>query len=581
MKKTLKRALIVIALVVTAVLVFSFSSSAVENCGVGNHLTGTRVVEPTCTEGGWTETYCTVCKEVFGKDTFTTALGHDFVNANWTYAVSGDGYIYQAKCARENCNTVTNDGKFYYAVTLANPWTTETTTTKDELSYATLAKTYKTATITDVNGNECVLYVEQGDTIADYVVANYEGIESYSYGNNTATSWLWNMINRNLIFRQKDKDYGKYTFTGWTTYENNAEADSFFDVEATAIEENTTLYSSFKGELVYYTVSYVNQNGKKLTIPFEVAHGAKADDSIFLPDTNGVYGNPPSLEESTGFYYVFTGWDRDINAIYGNCEIVAEFDTVRKTYRYVFCDYQGNPIYLSDGTPITEDITYGKAATVTQIIPSSATAKPADSVYIYSWSGEWLIKDTNLCVNNGGVNAFTVPNYVEYKDIRHVDCDTIYLVPGYVTKKAIYDVVITIKIPEDNYYLGEVNIQITDANGQIVGYGATDVNGEFTCTVNYSDQFYVTAVTPDEKYVGEGTFRYRSSDGKYYCTVNMAISESYNNDNSYKCTCIHHNTLFRSIWVRILNLLYRLFNVKYVCCYDMYATIGSLLSYTP
>ena len=46
------------------------------------------------------------------------------------------------------------------------------------------------------------------------------------------------------------------------------------------------------------------------------------------------------------------------------------------------------------------------------------------------------------------------------------------------------------------------------------------------------------------------------------------------------CSCIHHNALLQPIVVRLFNILYSFFNVKYVCCYDMYSTIGPLLDYT-
>ena len=51
-------------------------------CGVAMptapHTCATRGKEATCTESGYTETYCTVCEKVIGERTESAALGHDF-----------------------------------------------------------------------------------------------------------------------------------------------------------------------------------------------------------------------------------------------------------------------------------------------------------------------------------------------------------------------------------------------------------------------------------------------------------------------------------------------------------------------
>ena len=46
------------------------------------------------------------------------------------------------------------------------------------------------------------------------------------------------------------------------------------------------------------------------------------------------------------------------------------------------------------------------------------------------------------------------------------------------------------------------------------------------------------------------------------------------------CSCICH-TVFKPVWVGILNLLNSLFKLEFVCCDDMFANIGSELNYGP
>ena len=61
--------------------------------------------------------------------------------------------------------------------------------------------------------------------------------------------------------------------------------------------------------------------------------------------------------------------------------------------------------------------------------------------------------------------------------------------------------------------------------------------------------------------------------------MDLSLNKEYPEEHQSRCRCICHNSFFRGIWVRVLNIMYRLFKIEYVCCYDMYATIGDLLAY--
>lgn len=552
MKKTMKKALIVLSVVIAAVLMMTFMASAATDCGDGKHLTGERVIAPTCTTGGYTETYCTVCGKVFGTSDHIAALGHDYDSAEWKYVTNGNGFDYQAECARENCGVVKTDGKFYHSVTFVNPWATDTETTKEELSYTSLAKTWK-------NEELLTIYVVEGGTVN-------EGVDAK---------------------RQKDYDFGEYDLSGWTLAPADSgdftESDFFlFGDDGDTIDKNTNLYAAFTGNPeVYYTVQFYNANGVAFTREISVRHGKKVDDDIFKPDENGVYQNVPQLEETASHYFTFSKWNIDINALYGDTVIVAVYDNNPKMYEYIFCDYQGNELH-------TETVAYGAASVYNGNADFAAEMeRPKDRTYIYAWMGEFTIENT---VHTTHISSMKAP--MGYLDTRYKDSEdyeVIRLIPAYVQRLVEYQFDLTAIIPSTepdmDYYLDKVIVQILNDKGQYVGGGRTsDVNGKavFKCFLRDSQYYTITAVTEDEKYHGEKVlernFIYDATYTKISTTINLELNEDYVNGN--RCSCIHHNAIVRGLWVRILNLLYRLFNVKYVCCDDMYATLGDVLVYT-
>ncbi|MBQ8503893.1 MAG: hypothetical protein IJ491_06430 [Clostridia bacterium] len=555
MKKTMKKALILMTVVIATMLIMTFAASAASDCGDGKHLTGTRVIEATCTSGGYTETYCTVCDTVFGTSDHVAALGHDYDNAEWNYVTNGNGFNYQAECARDNCSAVKNDGKFYHSVSFINPWATDTTTTKAEISYTVLAKTWK-------NEQVGLTYVEENGTVSEGVDAS----------------------------RQKDYDFGKYDLSGWTLAPVDSgeftESDLFvFGADGTKVTENTTLYAAFTGDSeVYYSVQFYNANGTPLTRDIAVRHGQKVDDSIFRPDENGVYDNAPTLPETSKYYYTFDRWTIDINALYGNATIAAVYVNNPKMYEYIYYRYEGSELKEY----ATETVVYGEPSKYYGDPEfKKAMEREKDRTYVYAWLGDFVVVDG---IHTTSISSMQAP--VGYLDTRYKDSEDyepIRLAPKHVTNLVEYSFNLTAVIPSTesdvNYYLDKIIIQVLNDKGQYVGGGRTsNVDGEavFSCLLNDSQYYTITAVTEDGKYeaekVLERTFIYDTTYTNISTTVYLELSEDYVKGNS--CSCIHHNTLFRGLWVRILNLLYNLFNVKYVCCDDMYATLADVLAYT-
>lgn len=551
MKRTMKKALVLICVILAAVLVMSFTGFAASDCGDGNHKEGKRIVEATCTTAGYTDTYCTVCGKLFSTNITESALGHDYVDAGYYYTENGDSYLKKRDCNR--CDFIDVDSGTYYAVEFLNPWVTDTLC--PDITYTDLAMTWKTQ-------QAALKYVLSGDAVsADDV----------------------------KVLRQKDKAFGLYKLSGWSeTVVDSGEftAETLFDF-ATPITENTTIYAAFTGiEDVHYTVRYVNADGERASIDFEVYHGKKADDSLFQPqgtDENGkvIYANALTLKEDNHRYYTFDRWNIDINHIYGTVSIKAIYNAHEKVYEYVFLNYKGEEI-------AREEVAYGTASVYSGDTEfESKMARPKDRTYIYAWKGNFLVQG-----ENHSTNIATLIPHMSAKDTRYKDDQyykPTYLIPMYSQQLVEYVFNLTCIIPDSEHdkddYLDALIVQIVDDKGQLVASGRTsNVGGNAVFKTKLRDsQFYVvTAVSEDEKYRGEKTidrkFIYDTTYTDINATINLEISEDYLE--GLRCNCIHHNTLLRPIIVRIFNILYNLFNFKYVCCDDMYATLGDVLAYT-
>lgn len=559
MKKTMKKVLIIMAVVITAMLMMTFAASAATDCGDGLHLTDARVIAPTCTEGGYTETFCTVCGKIFGTSDHKAALGHDYENANWNYVTNGDHFIYQATCARENCGTVKNDGITYYSVEFYNPWVAAAY--DDEITYTKVVSEWKTQQLG-------LIYVAKDG------FANDEDI--------TAS-------------RKKDKAYGEYIFAGWADSAKDADelvSSDIIDLAATPVTANTELYAAFEGNPeVYYLVQYNNANGYPLTREIAVRHGQKVDDSIFLPDENGEYQNTNllSMPETNKYYYTFSGWNIDINHLYGDTAVIANYNNNPKLYEYIYCDYEGNVLRDSEGNELKETLGYGAVSEYhDDAVFAGLMERPKDRTYIYAWvgamttgKGNYSTSITNMCPPAGALDM----RYANEEDYA-----PIYIMPAHTPRLVEYVFNLTAVIPEtennQRYYLDKIIVNVLNDKGQLVGTGRTTASDDgkavFKCTLNDSKYYTITAVTEDEKYraemVLERTFIYDPTYTVINTTINLELSEDY--VAGTRCSCIHHMAILRQPWVTILNLLYRIFNVKYVCCDDMYATLGDVLAYT-
>ncbi len=603
MKKTIKRALLLITVVAVMMTVAVFAMAADCEHSYSKSVT----VYPTCTENGYTISVCVDCGKEVTITNLVSPVNHGLLDR--VYTLVGDSYELTRDCgkvhkhlvrnadgsikfdAEDNavyedvaCDFVYKSANTYYSVSFVNPcvsaatdpaiaYTAVTTALKAEK----LAVTNKAEAVFDEdnttdpvkeyynNGSEIILFVKAGTT------AEYKG----------ATP-----------LRNKDYNYGAYKFAGWSKTNNvastNVDASGIITLSEAAINENTTFFARFEGETKYYVVNFSDYDSTPLSgNGIIVCHGQKVTFDAAEPKRDADVANT----------YVFSGWVRDgkevsLDNIYANVSVVAKYDAIPNSYKVSYVDYKNNPIeFIDNGEYVTEEtVVYGTESAAASFITKDMLAKAPDREFIYEFSGKWTFKENNKYFTT--LNNLKVPEYYYDAEGNYVNTkngDSFTLVPVYNSKRVVYtyrfQVVNTMFDDDDkSHTLKDFSIQIKDSSGQLIATGKTDSKGLFVTTLNYSLGYTITAVSADNKYLAEQfiaapTYDDSTSDINY--TLRPSRNPDYDSDHHSSCGCICHNTFFKPLIVRIYNILYRLFKIKYVCCYDMYANIGSVLVYTP
>lgn len=627
MKKTMKRYLSFLLAVMMLVTSVGFSVSAATTC---SHETATgdptyyKEIAPTCETMGYKIYYCTKCS-IPEKGIMVEASRGDYTNPYghlWgedIYESNGNGaYRKYNLCTRKYLNAdneivecgakaIEREDENEVVYYLVNFYNNKVTASYDDtVTYTKVAKTYKAPVL---------LY-------SAYVKS---GTEAY--------------YEADIPSREKTKAFAKYSFVGWTEDAELREATSVDNLstyecaDLSKIDGNKNYYPVFVGEthgasgiithdVVVYTV---NEEGTVVpgTVNQEIVHGGSPKYSY-----NGEYYPEPSMPEDIVNTYTFNGWSTEHNdvsgkpgiplksekiseteviygiedfPVYGDVNFYPTFIANPKDYTVEFYRYDGKtPVeytFATDGSdnPLKTKAVFDGVHLKTNLYEVSgikllnedkkAMDKPSDDTYMYIWKGNWAL----LSAEGTAGRTVDLRNFsVIESDLIEVDGKkVIRLVPVYERVKQLYAVDIIMSVPsgeDSDYYRGEADVHVVANNGQLVASGKTDENGRFRCYLYNQRPFTVTIATQDEKYLGNATINFLqkvdgNTDTEAYvnrCNVEMAMNPDYETH----CTCIHHNSLLQPLIVRIYNILYNLFNVKYVCCYDMYSTIGPLLAYT-
>ena len=345
--------------------------------------------------------------------------------------------------------------------------------------------------------------------------------------------------------REKDFAYGKYNFTGW-------------DVDTgslNAVTTNIIASAAFEGEKVTHYISFFDADGKRLTIEQTASHGG----AVQKP-------NDPDLGNVNFQRRFFTGWDYDYSHIYKDGGIHPEYFFIPNQYHLIYCDW--------DGTELAwEDFYIGDPATNNPTNPVRSNTNE----YIYSFSGDWYSEEEMAKLENGekatpiNLDRLTLP--FEYSEKPEGTEYKVYAKYDQRLKRYPLDLKVTYS---DGYPAANCAIQIQGADGALLTTGYTDNNGKAHLELIYSTE-YTISVTDNLGSAKQEKFTIAVTTGPY----NMVLGDArgLHEGEADRCTCICHSPL-SGIHIWFLNLLYSIFKIKYVCCYDMYATHGGELKYT-
>ncbi|MBO7319354.1 MAG: hypothetical protein J6V06_04965 [Clostridia bacterium] len=636
MKKSFKKHLMLV-LIVVAILTATFSISyaasnglpdtiVCSNCNSTQKAELGNKIEPQCDAEGYTEIICSNCKTLYGTTATVDKLGHKTESYTYTLEKNGEYFEHIKKCTRELCDYSEVESRLvaddqgevtavpvkYCQVNFTNNFVAEVFESNVFCPYAKLAavdadNAYSTKTET--------IYVEFPAGKAETPV-----------------------VASGTPYRMADRYYGRYIFAGWLTqaqideaYTASASTSTFglkYDTHEICNGKNLVINSTTgKKEMSKADKDYYDNliNAAEANVPAVTATTAACYDlyAIFEVDTavehtvnfynyDGTLlysdkvnhatqsakfeGDLPEREDNLEYTYDFLYWNlygtatqmssyRDIDAVYGDVNVIAHYRNNLRHYKLLFCDLDGKPIIdtfdrvtLAGFGKTNDDI-----PEVGLEINNNKMVKPFyDERYIYEPTGKWLVPSRGNYVVN--LNHVTLPDGT----LDENEIEYIVLVPQYQKYVRMYKLAVDIIYDDDtNYHPEEIDLQVTNAEGKVVGFATVDRSEKYykdktyriSFDVEYSSQYTIVGTSTGYKGTGGTMFHTMNpttpdDDGPGQVLVTMKVLEGD------PCGCICH-TFFKPVWVGILNLLNSLFKLEFVCCEDMFANIGSELNYGP
>ncbi len=404
--------------------------------------------------------------------------------------------------------------------------------------------------------------------------------------------------------RRKDASFGEYTFAGWVDGEGNAVEFPF------VANQDATFYASFTGVEIECEIDFRcdgvaldaegNLQPEIITVPVkdpetgevmkDALDGHVITENIVNPAAHVFYtvpyggsaadkkpSNDPVRQEIDPHYNsVFQGWDYDLEHIYKSGSINAVFKMVGKTYTFEFCDY--------DGTSLGKrEIVYGEACTD---VPEVAHRSFGTNTSNYYFDDEWNTVQDGLQTGLGeSINMNEILfSYAEpdpkTKEIK------VYAQYWQQLREYFFSLHL---IDEDGEPAADVHVQVAGPDNQLLtvftdeslghngGVGVTDENGWVKLSVPYQESYTVSAYDTYYNLAAQKTLTLYDIENEAQITLQLKEPYDLNNGQQY-CNDVCHSFI-GGLWITGLNLFYRLFKVKYVCCYDMYAAHGDRLVY--
>ena len=308
-----------------------------------------------------------------------------------------------------------------------------------------------------------------------------------------------------------------YTFKAW-------------DKEVTSVSGNVTYTATYDATYIEYTVVFKNYDGTVLS-----SKTYHYGDTVEEPST-------PTKPADNTYTYVFKGWNKNIVAVSGDAEYIAQFDPVYIEYTVVFKNYD-------DSVLSSETYHYG------DIVATPETPnKPSDNVYFYTFNG-WD-KTVVACNGNAEYKATYLPNYREYSIVfknydgtilsqRNYHYDDDIIVPENPTQEANligtfefvgWDKKIT-KCQGDKVYTATYDIVYIDYTVIFKNYDGTVLSSK---TYHYSDAVEEPS-TPTKPADNTYTYTFKAWDKE---VVSVAGNVTYTA--TYDATYIEYTIVFKN-----------------------------------
>ncbi len=620
MKKTFKKQLVLFATVMIMMIIAMVMPASAEDapCKGKTHnmadLTPV-VYAPTCTQKGYTQWRCDVCDEIIigepYKEDVTMETGHKY---EVSYVLVDGAYKRIRTCQNELCqraegslpeekNMVAADGDIkYYLVEYWNPYALPAADAENHADYFLPEFYVKENPATWVS----IAYARE-QFFPVNLTANVDATKSevkYEIIDEDGSIRLYAQEDATLpVYRgltptkNKNVEFGKFIFNNsWTTRIDGPKM----------IRE-----AEFTGEKGFVTATFYNGNGSAVytkSVPYGTAIAYPAEH---------IY---PSKDADQYNKYTYTNWRlgkngvktfglyESMDTLYYSTDVIPEFSTEANSYTVQFEKFGGAAI----GTAVAG---VQKDKSIRDILssagindPEKEFFRPRDNQFIYTQqTNKWQITKVNgeEVSSNAFINSdkfalnhnIYVKNGDTLKEVLLRGNATITLAPVYTKNDVIYTLNVKIR---SNYFakddvldnnsgvvtsdiLGKFLITLKDANGNILNQGITNKDGECTLSVAYTDTVFVYAQTKDNtKYYGDHSVALKYFNGTEDPVVNVSIAPRVTDEwlaGEKRCGCICH-TFLGSFVIRLYNIIYRIFNIKYVCCDDLFVTYGDLLAYS-
>lgn len=178
-----------------------------------------------------------------------------------------------------------------------------------------------------------------------------------------------------------------FSFKGWSLDGSNV-----VDVPANVGNEDVTYYAVYDSILRYYTINFLDYDGKVLQSSL-VAYGATP------------FCESPTREETAQYFYDFDGWSPKIEAVTGEATYMATYLQTLRTYTVKWVNEDGSSLLEED-----VNVPYGTMPSYDGATPT----KPGNAQYTYTFAG-WHIDISTVTGNitykatyTAEVNKYTV-----------------------------------------------------------------------------------------------------------------------------------------------------------------------------